>query len=164
MKIMYTRPDDGGVSIVVAAPKEAIEHIVGPLTQEQYEAHIMARSVPADAINVKLITEENLPATREFRNAWVDVTPDNNINIDVGRAKQIKLDELRRARNEQLAATDIELTRALETNDAIALDAVKAKRQALRDVTEPLKAVDGTGIDDLTKLDLIRQLAVLPEV
>lgn len=162
MKIMYTRPEDNGISIVVAAPKEAIEKVLGPLAPEQYEAHVVERSIPENALNVKFITDDNLPGTREFRNAWADVTEDNNVNIDVAKVKQLKLEELRRVRNEKLAETDVELTRALEADDAEALAAVKAKRTLLRNATEALKAVQADGIvDDEEMIELIRQLGIL---
>jgi biotin carboxylase len=165
MKIMYTRPEDNGVSIVVAAPKEAIERVLGPLTQEQYEAHVMERSIPSNAINVKFITDENIPANREFRNAWVDITDDNNVNICCNKAKELKLEELRRVRNAKLAETDMEFTRAIESDDADLISAVKAKRTALRNATEALKAIEADGIiDDLELLELIRQKSILEDM
>lgn len=165
MKIMYTRPEDRGVSIVTAAPKESIEKVLGPLTQEQYEAHVIERSIPEGALNVKHITDDNIPKTREFRNAWVDVTADNNVNIDVAKAKELKLAELREARNAKLAETDIELTRAMESGDVVKIEAVKNKRTLLRDATNELKGVAADGvIDDVDMLNTIKQLSILKEV
>lgn len=159
MKVMYTRPEDRGLSIVTAAPKADIEKVLGPLTQEQYEAHVMERSVPDGAINVKRITDENLPSTREFRDAWVDVTDDNNVNIDLAKAKEVKLAEVRAKRNAELEKLDKEFLVALEIGDA--LGPIKLRKQALRDSTEPLKALEVSGIDDEVVLDQIRVLGRL---
>lgn len=157
MKIMYTRPEDNGVSIVVAAPKEAIEKVLGPLTQEQYEAHVLERSIPANAINVKRISDEDLPADREFRNAWADITPDTKVNIDLGKAKELKLAEMREKRNKLLEAADKDFMIALERGED--LTELKARKQALRDLTNGLKNLTATGVDDEKVLTQIKQLA-----
>ena len=159
MKIMYTRPEDNGVSIVVAAPKEVIEKVLGPLTQEAYEQHVMERSIPEGALNVKLITDEDLPGDREFRDAWVDVTPDTKVNIDLTKAKALKLGELREKRNKLLEATDKDLIIALEKGQDLSL--IKARKQALRDITDPLKALKAEGVDDQQALKQIKELSVL---
>lgn len=159
MKVMYTRPEDRGLSIVTAAPKADIEKVLGPLTQEQYEAHVMERSVPADAINPRLITDDAIPANREFRNAWADISKDDKVNIDVAKAKEVKLAELRHVRNLELEKLDKEFLVALEIGDA--LGPIKLRKQALRDSTEPLKALEVSGIDDEEVLEQIRVLGRL---
>jgi hypothetical protein len=159
MKIMYTRPEDGGVSIVVAAPKEAIEKVLGPLTQEQYEAHVIERSIPEGAINVRAIEDDGIPVDREFRNAWVDVTPEAKVDIDLVKAKELKLAELRRARDVELAKLDKQFMIALERGED--LGAIKARKQELRDATDPLKALHVEGVNDDSVIARIKELAVL---
>lgn len=159
MKIMYTRPEDNGVSIVIAAPKAAIEKVLGPLTQEQYEEHVLERSIPVGALNVKMISDEDLPADREFRNAWVDVTPDTKVNIDLSKAKDMKLAEMRAKRNKLLDEADKEFLLALEKGQD--LTAIKARKQALRDLTNPLKNLKAEGVDDA---DVLRQIKALSAV
>jgi len=159
MKIMYTRPEDNGLSIVIAAPKEAIEKVLGPLTQEQYEAHVMERSIPADAINPRRITDDAIPANREFRNAWADITPEPVVDIDLVKAKDLKLMELRDKRNIELEKLDKEFMIALEQGRD--LNVIKDKKQLLRDVTGPLKNLPVSGINDEEILDQIRALATL---
>lgn len=161
MKIMYTRPEDNGVSIVIAVPKENIEKILGPMTQEQYEQHVRDASIPANALNVKVISDEDLPADREFRDAWVDVTPDTKVNIDLARAKDLKLKELRQRRNALLEAKDKDYMVALEKGEDLA--PIQAKKQALRDITDPLKALVVSGVDDPAVLAQIKDLAILEE-
>lgn len=159
MKIMYTRPEDNGVSIVIAVPKEDIERVLGPLTQTQYEAHIIERSIPDNALNVKLISEEDLPADRKFRNAWVDVTPDTKVNIDLARAKELKLEEMRQKRNVLLDKEDKNYMVALERGEDP--DSIKSRKQALRDATNPLKALVVEGVDDPAVLAQIETLATI---
>lgn len=69
MKLAYSRPD-GGVSIVMAAPKEALERALGKMTQEQYEAHVLKRSIPVDAIEVVKLPDDWIAPDRSTRNAW----------------------------------------------------------------------------------------------
>lgn len=159
MKIVYTRPEDGGVSVVIASPKENIEKILGPLTQEQYEQHVMERSIPADALNVRFISDEDIPANREFRNAWVDVTPETQIDIDLERVKEMKLAELRAVRNAELEKLDKQFILALERGGDV--EEIKAKKQALRDATEPLKQLEVSGVNDEEVLNTILELGKL---
>lgn len=159
MKIMYTRPEDNGVSIVIATSKPDLEKVLGPLTQEQYEEHVLERSIPEGALQVKIVAEENIPSNREFRNAWIDITDDNNVNIDLAKAKELKLAELRDKRNKLLEDADKEFIRALEK--AQDLTTIKLRKQALRDVTNPLKALAAEGVDDAAVLAQIKQLSIL---
>lgn len=159
MKIMYTRPEDNGVSIVVAAPKEQLERVLGPLTQEQYEAHVMERSTPENALRVKIITDADLPSDREFRNAWVDVTAEAKVDIDLVKAKNLKLAELRAARDVELLKLDKEFMVALERGED--LTEIKSRKQHLRDCTNPLKELQVSGVDDPEVLARITELATI---
>ena len=100
MKFVYTRPEDGGVSVVVPAPKADLEWVLGPLTDDEYRAHVLERSIPPDALNVREISDDDLP-DREFRNAWCDVTPESSIDIHSEKAKELALDKLRLKRQEK---------------------------------------------------------------
>jgi len=164
MKIMYTHPIDGGVSIVIAAPKGNLEKVLGPLTYKEYKAYVIDKSVPKGALKVKVIKDKDLPASREFREAWVDVTNDTKVNIDMTKVKEIKLKELRKIRNEELAKTDIEVTKALESNNSDLLSAERAYRSNLRNATEGLKALKTDGaVDDDKLLAEMDKLSVLPK-
>jgi len=69
MKWAYTRPD-GGVSVVVAAPKEHLERARGPMSDEEYEARVREKSIPADAADVIRLPEDWQPPLREKRDKW----------------------------------------------------------------------------------------------
>lgn len=158
LRLMYTT-QDGEVHLVLAAPKASIETILGPMSQKEYEDHVIARSIPADALNVKTITEDDIPPSREFRAAWVDVTPDTKVNVDLEKAKALKLQELRDVRNEELKKTDTEYLIAVE--QGLDLTEVKERKAFLRNATEPLKALQVSGVDDEEVLKQIKELAAL---
>jgi hypothetical protein len=70
LKFAYTQPD-GSVAIVHAAPKEHLERLFGPMTDAQYEAHVLERSIPADATDVTRLPDDwKSPADRSSRNTW----------------------------------------------------------------------------------------------
>lgn len=145
-KIAYTRAD-GGVSIVIPAPKEALEKVLGPLTDEQYESHVRERSIPADATNVMDVEDESFLIDREFRDAW---TSDGKvITHDLEKARKIQLERIRAAREPKLATLDKEFMLAIEKGDEAKRSEIVASKQQLRDITEPLKALQPASIEDI---------------
>lgn len=158
-KIIYTRTD-GGLSVVIPAPKSSIERMLGPLTDEEYELHVKTKSIPTDAINPRDVDDSDIPNNREFRNAWCDVTELSRIDIDCEKARDIKLVELRRKRITLLEEQDKLFMIAIEKEED--LTSIKAGKQRLRDITEPLKALDVYGkVNDETLLQQIRDLSCL---
>jgi hypothetical protein len=141
---MYTRPD-GGVSIVIPAPKESIEKVLGPLTDAEYDAHVRERSIPADALNVSDILDNDMPQDREFRNAWEQsgITITHNLT----KAKDIQLGRIRKAREPKLLELDKQFMIALE--QGLDTSIIVNEKQTLRDITEPLKALAPVTIDDI---------------
>ena len=87
LRYAFTRPD-GGVSIVNAAAKADIERVMGPMTDAQYEAHVVERSIPADATDVhKLPDNWEPPDDRTFRDAWKN--DKGKVTVDFEKAKAI---------------------------------------------------------------------------
>lgn len=111
MKIIYTRPD-GGVSVVCPAHNVTVEEL-------------MARSIPADATNVQVIEDAEIPADRTFRDAWKQ--NGSKVEHDVGKAKEIAHAKRRRDRADAFKPLDIEATIPGKAAQA------EAKRQAIRD-------------------------------
>lgn len=157
---MYTRPD-GGISIVVPAPKSDLEKVLGPISQETYEAHVWERSVPSDAINPRYVDEGGVPEDRKFRGAWVDATPEASVDIDLALAKDVALNDLRNKRKDLMVKLDIEFMTKLEKGED--LTDVKLRKQQLRDITNPLKELVVEGYNDSEKLALIDSLSNIPE-
>jgi hypothetical protein len=145
-KIVYQRPD-GGTSIVIPTEKSVLEKVLGPLTDQEYEAHVRERSIPDDAINVVDIDDETIPTSREFRNAWT--LSNSVISEDLKKSIDIKLAQIRVERNAKLAATDADYMKALEAGDSATLATLKVERQALRDVTNKLKDGSILSIEEL---------------
>ena len=158
-KLIYTRLD-GGVSVVIPAKKSEIERVMGPLTDKEYEQHVYNRSIPKDAINIRELSDSDIPDSREFRSAWVDITSESKIDISCEKAKDIQLVKLRKERDKLLSELDKEFMMKLEKNES--LDDVKLRKQKLRDITEPLKALDVSGkLNDIKLIDKIKELSVI---
>lgn len=126
-KIIYTRPDDGGVSIVCPASIDDLRRLekFKDMTQAEYEAHVWERSVPADAINPQYLDDKDLPEDRYFRNAWKQ--DDKKAVVDMDQAKEIHMEQIRKARNKALKALDIETMKGID---------VQAEKQVLRDLPD----------------------------
>ncbi len=56
MKIAFKHPD-GGVSILSAAPKPMIERVLGPMSDADYEAHIL-KGMPSDATDIVKLPDD----------------------------------------------------------------------------------------------------------
>lgn len=181
--LVYTRADGGtsivraapGYRLVASygdetfdppVPAETIRHdaewlktaaregrLIWAETNEDFIARVAGRSVPKDAIDVRIADEDEVPADRTFRNAL-----QNDLTHDMGKARDIWRDKLREERAPLLAALDVEYMRADETGDLAAKTAIAKQKQALRDVTadpaidaaktpQELKAVRPTAID-----------------
>lgn len=144
MRILYTRPD-GGVSVVNGAPKADLERVLGPLTIEAYKAHVWERSVPINALNAVEIDDSYQLPDREFRNAWKQ--DGKTVTHDLEKARNLQLDKIRTAREPKLLELDKEFMLALENGQSTA--EIIAKKQVLRDITEPLKKAVLSSIEDV---------------
>lgn len=141
---VYTN-GDGSVAIVTPAPKVELEKILGPMSDAQYEAHVLSRSIPPDAINVTPIEDVDIPSDREFRDAWKQ--NNNKVDFDLPKAQNIQLERIRKAREPKFAELDAEFIVALEKNKDTTT--IKARKQELRDATEAIKNITPTSIEDI---------------
>lgn len=157
-KIIY-KLTDGKVCVITPASKESIEKVLGPLTEAEYTQHVIQKSIIDKGISAyRFIEDTDIPSSREFRDAWVDVTAESKIDICCTKAKEIKLKELREKRNKKLEDKDKEVIVALENN--VSLDVIKAEKQILRDITEELKLLDTTSkVNDTQLLSKIKELS-----
>ena len=81
------------------------------------------------------------------------------VNIDLEKAKELKLAELRSLRDEELVKLDQIFMIAFEKGED--LTEIKERKSFLRDATEPLKSLKVEGVDDEAVLNQIRELATL---
>ena len=157
---MFTHPKYG-LSIISPEPKHVIEMAVGPLSDAEYEEHIFSRNKfqMGDA-TYKFIEDKDIPNERTFRAAWCDKTPENKVDINLDKAKEIQLERLREKRNAALYKMDKEYMQALTSGLSTA--DIEVKMQGLRDATEPLKALDCKGkFNDDALLQQIKNLGEL---
>lgn len=146
MKIVYTNTK-GQCCVVHGAPKEMIEKTLGPLTDEQYKAHVWERSVPEDAINPVEVDESTIPNDREFRDAWTH--DGKSFSHDLEKARAIQLSRIRIGRAEQLNSLDVSYQRADELNDLGSKKTIASQKQSLRDATNELKSMQLSSIEDV---------------
>lgn len=143
--IVWKRPD-GTVAITHCAPgvdpeKHRDELIArAKADQEAAEAgriHVPEGHVLASAdylANEPVAINPPMPPRCAFRNAMV--WDGKRVVHDMGRARDLRREQLRRDRAPALSALDVDYQRADERGDAKAKAAIAAKKQALRDVTK----------------------------
>jgi hypothetical protein len=141
LRFAYRTPD-GGLAIVIAAPKENLAPLLGRLNEEtglyewsdeDYRAHVIERSIPPEASEVTELPDDwQPPEDRTFRNAWT-LADGAEIAVEMQKARELWKDKMRKARAPLLAALDVEMSRAFK--DGARQEEIEARRQALRDVT-----------------------------
>lgn len=158
-KIAYTR-QDGGVSIVVPAPKDRLEIVLGSLSESEYENHVMERSIPKDVTNVRSIEESDIPTSREFRDAWEDSQLGNQIDINCEKTRDMCLEKLRKNRSKLFDEQDKLFIIASEKGEDTS--AIISEKERLRGITNPLKSLSVVGkYNDEVLLQQIRDLSSL---
>lgn len=134
----------------------AIMQTVGDVTPEE----CLAKWVPQEKAKVvahKPIDPAAIPASRDFRNAWV--LNGSVIEHDMDKARDIQRDRLRDAREPMLAALDIAYVQADEAGDAKAKADIAAQKQVLRDVTKDAAIDAATSVEGLKPLTLAALIA-----
>ena len=144
--IVYERPD-GGVSVVHPIAFRDASHVslaqfkawlkktgVAAGTADTLDAlwltYVMAKDIPGDAVDIKVVDAADIPVDRTFRNA---LTMD--LDHDMAKARDIWRDKIRAERAPKLDALDVAYQRADEAADAKAKADIAAIKQALRDAT-----------------------------
>jgi hypothetical protein len=94
------------------------------------------RSVNPDFENIEffIVDEADIPSDRTFRDAWRINA--GSIDHDIETAKTIWRNKWREARAKLLEKLDIDMLRAIGSNDGAKIAEIEAKKQALRDVTQ----------------------------
>lgn len=144
-KIIYTRPLDGGLSIVNPAPQAQLKDE----SEDDFIQRIFDKDVPEDAINPQIIDESELPdlqidpeitdlqeimiEKRHFRDGWV--FNNGKVEHDMDKCREIQKAKMRVERKPLLEKLDTDFMRALEDGDSESMTTIKDKKQTLRDVT-----------------------------
>lgn len=117
---------DGSVSILQTVPQADGKE---PTPQECIAKwHESAR---ANVVSIAPLDPAVIPADRTFRDAWK--LDKGGIVHDLGKAKEIQRARIRAARDPLFADLDTQQLRALAAGDGKAVQAIEAKKQALRD-------------------------------
>ena len=98
----------------------------------------------------RIITDADLIKDREFRDAWKD--ENNKIDIDIEKAKNIHIDNLRIKRADLLSKLDIEYIKADENNDITKRNEIIQRKNILRDITKDPRIDAATNIEELKKV------------
>jgi len=153
MKLAIKR-SDGGVSIMTFTDKNPdIEANI-----KKWESSVASRGLTA--VSYRIVTEQDIPESREFRDAWEDSQEGEQIDISCTKAKDIQLTKLRTKRNSLLDLKDKEYVRALEQD--LDTQPIKEEKQMLRDITEKLKNLDTADkYNDGSLIQQIRDLGTL---
>lgn len=115
------------VKLIAYQASEGVS-IVIPTGEVPFEI-VLKKDVPS-GVNYKVITPDELPQDRHFRNAWI---LDDEVKIDLNKAKEIHKNSIRRVRRSLLESLDIQFQRALETGEDTST--IVAQKNALRDAT-----------------------------
>lgn len=126
---------DGGVSIMNFVTKQHASGDGEGWSREPNATNIndeIAKS-RIDAVSWKIITLDEVPADRTFRDAW---THDGKFRVDMPKAREIHKDNLRKQRAPLLIALDIEANKLITKPDAKKAIEIETEKQRLRDVTK----------------------------
>ena len=129
-RIIYAT-DEGTVAVLIPTDECG-------LTVEE----IAAKDVPKGK-EYKIVDVSELSSDRTFRNAWV---LDNEITVDIPKAKVITKNKLREERKPLLEAQDILFMQAQESGTDIS--SIVTEKQRLRDITNQ--------VDNMTTVDELK--------
>jgi len=139
MKIIVWKLTDGRIAYTRPAAEPIKEE-----TESDYYERIKTRAlatvpVLAGAIEVARLSPEEMPQDEleiKYRDAWDWTTPDPKIDINLDKARNLRVNHLQRMRQPILEKLDVAYLRAVETNDLPEQSRIAARKQALRDITK----------------------------
>jgi len=91
-----------------------------------------------------------IPGDLDFFNAWEATELDATVSVNMIKAREIHLAEIRRVRNEELIKLDVPFMRAVEAGDTDAQATIGTEKQTLRDLPATFDIT--TGVDTPEKL------------
>ena len=141
MRIIYQN-ESGGCSVVIPAPDNT-------LTMDQ----LAAKVVPI-GVSYKIVPDGEVPSDRTYRNAWVPDLALGKITHNMGKAREIHKDHMRKARTPLMVDLDTAYMRADEKGGAGAAEklTITAQKQALRDVTLDPRIAAAQTVEELRRV------------
>lgn len=134
-KVIVWKRADGGISIT--HPTAEAEG----MTIDQIARHAQQQDPDLADSTYDIIDKTDLPTDRYFRNAWSKLG--KKIDVDIPRAREIHLNNLKAIRNEKLNTLDVETMKNITKPNQ--LQQIEVKKQLLRDmpdiIAEELKSI-----------------------
>jgi hypothetical protein len=90
--------------------------------------------IAADGNDPEIVDWTDIPASREFRDAWKKGV--GKVDIDMATARTIHMDRIRKARDKALKERDVKYLLADESGDSARKAVVAAQKQYLRDIPQ----------------------------
>lgn len=103
---------------------------------------LIARGLFNSAEFISIVDSSAIPQDRYFRDAWI--WDGAKISFDLVKCRQRHINKLRKIRDKKLSHSDADFMQALEQNDQIKLEALKAYRQSLRDMPQAIATILST--------------------
>lgn len=128
MRTFVINRSDGGVSITRMddSSKRTIEETIQVLQESPYW-----KSNKWTVMSFKEVPNDAIPEDRYFRNAL-----EYSLNVNMGKARGIHMDHIRKARDRELKRLDVEYMRADERGDTLGKQEISALKQRLRDIPQ----------------------------
>lgn len=130
-RIIYTNPA-GALCVVIPAPAGRRD---GEL-ESDWLARIALRSVPA-GVSSRIVERVELPASREYRDAWED--SGSQVRVNMPKARLIRLTRLLARRGDVLDRVRELIDRADDDNDAPKANQLRAQAKRLRNLEEKIR-------------------------
>jgi len=109
--------------------------------------------MPETFVSVRPINAGQIPASREFRHAWIDAGG-GALQHDMPKAREIHRTRIREQRAPRLATLDTDAIRAIEDNDPTKRTQVMAAKQRLRDAPADARIEAAATVAELAALSL----------
>ena len=105
-------------------------------------AELAAKDVP-NGLEWRIVDVTDLPSDRTFRAAWTDDNLTSTVDVDMDKARNIHMHNIRLARNAKLKDLDVEQLKGID---------VSSTKQALRDLPQTFDLSGATTPDELQAL------------
>lgn len=87
---------------------------------------VALKDVP-NGFNYRITDASNIPTDRTFRDAWTDANPTETVDVDMEKARDIHMNNIRLLRDKKFKELDVE---TMKGNN------VQAQKQVLRDIPQ----------------------------
>ncbi len=121
------------------------------ITADHYARFVQWKDIP-QGLDSRITDEANIPADRMFRNAWTDDNPTDTVDVDMSRARDIHMDNIRIERDKKLVLLEVDYIIADEQNDAVLKGEIAAQKQILRDLPTTFDLTVATTPEELKNL------------